>query len=210
MAEMVRHYMPGVRIMNQIHFYLIKNREKLASHVDILLMPLDRLEEMQELVISRRQEGKLTGLYTMCYPLLPWPGYHLDKHLLCNRLFFWLMHHYNADAYDCWGVNWYYGVDPFKSSLGPLLYNPGGSPTAVGYPPGDNWLFYPTPDGLTPSMRMIAWRDGLQDFLLLKALKDREKAKQICASLFRSGINYELEPSSYHKARKALLDALDD
>jgi len=210
-ADLVRKYLPGVTIMNQIHFYFIEDRNKLASYADILLMPLNRLDEMQDLVLYRASEGNLTGLYTMASPLCPWPSYHLDRPLSNNRLFMWLAYLYGAQSYDCWGVNWFYGVDPYKSSMGPMLYNPGGSASSPGYPPGDNWLFYPNKDGLTPSMRMIAWRDGLTDFLLLKMLADKDKliADEIMKKIARSGTDYKMDAKSYHEARKAILDALD-
>jgi hypothetical protein len=80
-----------------------------------------------------------------------------------------------------------------------------------GHPAGDNWMFYPGPDGLLSSMRMIAFRDGMIDHTLLKMLeaKNRKKADEIMNLIARTALDYESKPAVYHKTRKILLEILD-
>lgn len=93
-----------------------------------------------------------------------------------------------------------------KGSIGPVGYG-----ASYGHPPGDNWLYYPGPEGLRGSMRMLAFRDGLLDHALLMKLAqiDRDQADEIMNSIARSLTDYETIPIAFHNARKNLLVALD-
>ena len=59
---------------------------------------------------------------------------------------------------------------------------------------------------------MFAFRDGLQDHTLLMMLAERDPAKadQIMGRIARSLVDFQRDPESYHKARKELLNALDE
>ena len=105
-------------------------------------------------------------LYHCCSPYPPFPNRHLDERLSDSRLYPWLAHLLDADGYLYWGANILRGADPYATSVGPL---PNGSQDP-GHPPGDNWTFYPGPDGLRPSMRMVAFREGLEDHSLVSGL----------------------------------------
>ena len=146
-------------------------------------------------------------LYHCCSPYPPYPNRHLDERLADSRLYPWLAYLLQAEGYLYWGANVYRGADPYTGSIGPL---PNGSQDP-GHPPGDNWFFYPGPDGLRASMRMVAFRDGIHDHVLLAMLADRDRqaADEIMQSIARTVKDYEKEPPAYHRARQALLLALD-
>ena len=51
---------------------------------------------------------------------------------------------YNTNGYLRWAANLYRGADPYTRSAGPIGEG-GGYPC---HPIGENWQFYPGPDGL--------------------------------------------------------------
>ena len=71
-------------------------------------------------------------------------------------------------------------------------------------------MFYPGPEGLRGSLRMVAFREGLLDHSLLKVLSERDpkQAQQIVAGIARSVADYEKTPAAYHEARNRLLELL--
>jgi hypothetical protein len=110
-----------------------------------------------------------------------------------------------------------------------------GEQLTVGHPPGDNWFYYRGPDGLRPSVRILAFREGLIDQTLLtmlaatdptraQAFRDRivggvvrrikPRPKDWSWRRYREEIHY-LEathcrvPADYHAVRAEILAALD-
>jgi hypothetical protein len=116
-----------------------------------------------------------------------------------------------------WAANGYRGANPYTSSVGPL---PNGS-TTPGHPPGDNWLFYPAERGLTGSMRMAAFQQGIEDYDILALLrkKDPDFAMRIANDIVRVMVldypnkdirsDYADGALGYHHARQHLLARLD-
>ena len=114
----------------------------------------------------------------------------------------------NADGYVFIArVNLYRGADEYKTSLGPF---PNGSQDP-GHPPGDAWFYYRGPDGLRPSMRIVAFRSGLIDHTLLGMLaeKDERVAEELVQEIVPSATGYQTDPAAYHAARRRILAALD-
>ena len=60
-------------------------------------------------------------------------------------------------------------------------------------------------------MRIVQFREGTLDHTLLSMLAehDRALADQIMGQIARNLVDYATEASSYHAARKQLLEALD-
>jgi len=204
LTKLARKYMPGIRTMDAIN----SRPAVYSSLVDIQVFALSILAKEQKLANQRRTQGKSVWLYHCCSPYPPYPNRHLDERLTNSRLYPWLAYLLKAEGYLNWGANVYRGADPYKTSIGPV---PGGSQNP-GHPPGDNWFFYPGPDGLRGSMRMVAFRAGLLDHTLLKMLakKDQARADEIMQKIARTVVNYEKDPQAYHRARKSLLTALDE
>ncbi len=203
LAGLLRKHMPGVHSIDAV-----KTRPEYSPFVDIHVFDIFLIyPHAQRLAEERKSRGQEVWLYHCCSPYPPYPNRHLDERLSDSRLYPWLCYLLNADGYLYWAANMYRGADPYKSSIGPL---PNGSQDP-GHPPGDNWMFYPGPDGLRGSTRMVAFREGLLDHTLLSMLARRDKAKAdgIMNEIARDTLDYAKDPTAFHAARKALLRALD-
>lgn len=93
-----------------------------------------------------------------------------------ERLMPWFCFTYGADAFEFWGSTWWtfnpwkYGWHAFtKEGGGEEVKNP------VRYPNGDGYVAYPGDEigvsGPVPSIRLIAIREGVDDFEIFNALK---------------------------------------
>ena len=203
LAALLRTHMPGVRSIDAV-----RTQPEYSPLVDMHVFDVFMIyPHAQRLVAERKSRGQESWLYHCCSPYPPYPNRHLDERLSDSRLYPWLCYLMNADGYLYWAANMYRGADPYKTSVGPL---PNGSQDP-GHPPGDNWMFYPAPDGLRGSMRMVAFMDGMQDHTLLSMLaaKDKARADEIMRMVARDTVDYAKEPGTFHAARKALLEALD-
>ena len=213
LSDLCRKHMPGVKIADAIHGYGVEDYEAFSPLVDLWIMEMAiiRQSKSQQIIGERRKQGLRTGLYVLG-KATPWPNRLLDRPLSDNRTQPWLMHLYGADHYIHWAANRYRGVrDPYKHSIGPTGPLSGGrTSTDRGHPPGNNWLFYPGQNGLRPSLRVIAFRAGVLDYTLLTMLaqKDAAAAEAIVKTVVRGATDYETAPSAYHRARRALLEAL--
>ena len=204
LSALLRKHMPGVRSIDAV-----RTNPEYSPLVDMHVFDIYMIyPHAQRLVAERKSRGQESWLYHCCSPYPPYPNRHLDERLSNSRLYPWLCYLMNADGYLYWAANMYRGADPYKTSVGPL---PNGSQDP-GHPPGDNWMFYPGPDGLRGSMRMVAFRDGMQDHTLLSMLaaKDKAKADRIMKMVARDTVRYEKEPMRLHSAWGALLNALDE
>ena len=172
-----------------------------SPYMEVQVMALHAVPDNQETVLARKKEGLPTWLYDLnCAP--PLPGRHLDRRLATSRVQPWMAFLYNIDGFLNWAANLYRGgTNPYETSSGPYCY-----------PAGETWKFYPGPDGIRASMRMIAFRDGMLDHALLSKLgeKNRERADEIVRSIVSKPRSYKEDPSIYHAARKAILTALED
>ncbi|OHB58668.1 MAG: hypothetical protein A2Y12_14145 [Planctomycetes bacterium GWF2_42_9] len=196
--------MPGMKNIDAILF----NPTNYSPMVSIEVLNLPTLAANQNLVNQRLADGNEVWLYSCCSPYPPeYPNRHLDLRLTSGRLYPWLAYFYNAQGYCNWAANRYRGANPYTSSIGPL---PDGTQNP-GHPVGDSWFYYKSPSGLRGSMRMVAFRDGLQDFTLLKLLEAQNDtaAANIVAEIVRSATDWEIDPSAYHQARTDLLESLD-
>jgi len=93
-----------------------------------------------------------------------------------ERLSPWFCFKYGADAFEFWGSTWWtfnpwsYGWHAFiKEGGGEQVKNP------VRYPNGDGYVAYPGDEigvpGPVPTIRLIAIREGVDDFEIFNALK---------------------------------------
>jgi hypothetical protein len=203
LADVARKHMPGVKTKDAIN----SHPERYSPLVDMHVFALSSLAYNRPLARTRRANGQSVWVYHCCSPYPPYPNRHLDERLTDSRLYPWLAYLLGADGYLYWAANRYRGADPYKTSIGPL---PNGSQDP-GHPPGDNWFFYPGPDGLLGSLRMVAFRDGLIDHRLVTLLaeRDAELAGRIAKQIARSIVDYQTDAASFHVARRRLLSALD-
>ncbi len=204
LATLARTNMPGVRTIDAIN----SRPEVFSPLVDIHVFNLITLLRNADLAEQRRSEGKTVWLYHCTSPYPPYPNRHLDRPLSECRLWPWICHKLRADGFLYWAANLYRGADEYRTSIGPF---PNGSQDP-GHPPGDAWFYYRGPNGLRPSMRIVAFRSGLIDHTLLTMLaeKDEKLAAKITERLFPSATEYETDPAAYHSARRQILRALDE
>ncbi len=203
LAASAREWMPEVRTIDAIN----SRPEKFSPLVDVHVFNLVTLLRNAKLADQRRDEGKAVWLYHCTSPYPPYPNRHLDRPLSECRLWPWLCYRWHADGFLYWAANLYRGADEYRTSLGPF---PNGSQDP-GHPPGDAWFYYRGPDGLLPSMRIVAFRSGMIDHTLLTMLaeKDPTQASRIALEIAPEAIDYQTDPAVYHAARRRILSALD-
>jgi hypothetical protein len=82
---------------------------------------------------------------------------------------------------------------------------------AINKKPEELTQMYPTADGLVGGMRMMAFRDGLQDHALLTLLaaRNRVEADALARKMIQTLVRYERQPEAFHAARAELLESLD-
>ena len=84
-----------------------------------------------------------------------------------------------AKGFLHWGFNFYnsgfslFKIDPYRVS------DAGGF-----FPAGDSFIVYPTGGGCTPSLRLLVFYDGIQDYLALKLL-EKERGRQFVVDLLK-------------------------
>jgi hypothetical protein len=90
---------------------------------------------------------------------------------------------YDVEAYEFWGVDWLSDYDPYQFGWhSPVLhvFNPAEESQSVIYPNGDGYLVYPGApvgqDRAIPTIRLAQAREGLEDYELLRLLKEKSAA----------------------------------
>ncbi len=111
----------------------------------------------------------------------------IDQTALRNRLFFWRMWQEGVAACTLWSTTlWKRGDTETKRQPRGFTYDSRWFGNAV--------LFWPGEDGLLPSIRADLMRDGIEDWEMLRLLRER----------FRAADDEELGPSLYRKISYAL------
>ena len=202
-ADFLHKYMPGVKskdALGELDLYY--------GLSDIAVPALTSIEVFPDEVKRRDQGGFKTELYHCCSPYPPNPNRHMDEPPFGSRLMPWFCYKFDATGYLFWAANNYRGADPYKGSLGPI--GPGRLSPPM-HCPGDNWFFYPTPEGLVPGYRNVIFRDGLIDYALLKLLsqKDKAAADKIMEIIARDTLDFTREAAIYHRARRLLLEEIE-
>jgi len=205
LTALARKHMPGVRTIDAIN----ANRQDVFSPlVDEQVFNLIGINRHKKVVAKRIAEGKGVWLYHCTSPYPPHPNRHIDSPLTESRLYPWLCYKLGAGGFLFWAANGYRGADEYKSSLGPFAPN---RPANPGHPPGDNWFYYRSLQGLRPSIRIVSFREGLIDYALLTELAkhDPVAVEELVAKIAPSITQFERAPVKYHQARTAILEALD-
>lgn len=204
LATLARKHMPGIRTIDAIN----SSRQDIYSPlVDEQVFNLIGLSKNQDVAAQRVADGKGVWLYHCTSPYPPHPNRHIDCYLTESRLYPWLCYKLGANGFLYWGANIYRGADEYKTSIGPF---PNGSQNP-GHPPGDNWFYYRSPQGLRPSIRIVSFREGLIDHALLTMLEERdaELAKRLVMKIAPDIVNFERNPVAYHQTRVEILETLD-
>ena len=205
LAELARQHMPGIPTCDAIN----NRADRFSPLVDTQVFSLLQLNKFQRLAAQRKAKDQGVWLYHCTSPYPPNPNRHIDSYLTESRLYPWLAYKLGANGFLFWAANGYRGADEYKSSIGP--FPPPKNNQDPGHPPGDNWFYYRTPEGLQPSLRIFSHREGLVDHALLTTLAERDPTmvKKLIAKIAPSITRFERDPAAYHRVRTAILDALD-
>lgn len=107
--------------------------------------------------------------YSCVGPIYPYPTGHTDDYSLGFRLTSWMCHGYDWDGYLMWGVTSY-----LDREYGDVIADAWETMNTGHGRPGDGKLFYPgekySLDTPCPSLRAIAYRDGVDDYALLNTI----------------------------------------
>lgn len=159
-ARLVAEAAPGLRRIDAIE------AEDFFGSLEVWVPKLSHLANWYDTAFRRAQEsGAELWFYTCCHPTGRYPNRFLDYPLLKTRVLHWIGYLHDLDGYLHWGLNHFWGDDPFSEAG-----------VSQGLPPGDRAVCYPASDGYLGSLRWSAMRDGLEDFEYLRVLEERLRA----------------------------------
>jgi len=181
-----------------------KLREPLIGAVDFWCPLIHNFQTYEKFYRSREKYGEKVLVYTCLVPGGKWLNRTLDMERLRQVYFGWAAAKYNTFGYLHWGLNWY-RADPFKMSV-VKHHSPLAGPNNY-LPAGDTHIIYPGEDRPLSSLRLEAYRVGIEDYELLQLLKKRDKkmVDKYIAELFSDYTHYCLSLKQYRKIRKELV-----
>ena len=199
-ANIVRRYLPGVKIIEAVKTTLLRGA------VDIMVPITDGYQANKAAFDAEIAMGSELFTYVCCAPTGEWLNRFLDQPLLNGRLLFWGCAANRIGGYLHWGYNQFSGVpDPFRATSARNW-------TGIGtnFPCGDAFIVYPGEGGPWPSLRYEAERMGAQDAMLLSALREKDEAAHdaLTARVFTSFDRYNNDPEALSDAHKTLLSLL--
>lgn len=199
-ANIVRRYLPGVRIIEAVKTTLFR------GGVDIMVPITDSYQQHKQTFDDAIAMGDEIWTYVCCAPEGKWLNRFLDQPLINGRLLFWGCAANRISGYLHWGYNQFGGVpNPFEATSARNW-------TGIGtnFPCGDAFIVYPGSDGPWPSMRLEAERVGAQEAAMLRALRMRdEKAHDaLIARVFRGFDDYDNTPETLDMLHEELLRLL--
>ena len=188
-----------------------RNWGELFGAVDIWC-PLFSLHR-QEDAAKRQALGETIWTYTALCQGPPSPWWHIDFPLLNYRVPTWMAWRDRMKGLLYWGgmCYWTKVEDPWLQAphfVGKGVFQQGQ--TGLVYH-GEGSLVYPARavgyDGIVPSIRLKALRDGIEDYEYLAMLERagrRAEAEKIVRSLTESFFKWEKDAAAYARAREQL------
>jgi len=169
------------------------------------LFPLFKPETAAE----RQALGETFWAYTALCQDKPTPWWHIDYPLLNYRVPAWIAWRFRMRGLLYWGgmSHWNEVDDPWTD---PRTYGRKGKETGPVYN-GEGTLVYPGRavgyDGIAPSLRLKALRDGIQDYeylAILERLGRSAEAEKVILPLTESWFKWDADPAAYRRARAKL------
>ena len=199
-ANIVRRYLPGVKIIEAVKTTLMR------GGVDIMVPITDSYEKEKKAFDTAIAMGEELYTYVCCAPEGKWLNRFLDSPLQNGRLLFWGCAANRIGGYLHWGYNQFGGVpNPFEATSAKNW-------TGIGtnFPCGDAFIVYPGENGPWLSMRLEAERMGAQEAALLCALRKKDEAAHdaLVARVFTNFYTYNNAPAALDAAHEALLQLL--
>ncbi len=143
-------------------------------------------EAARELYKEGREDKEL-WTYTCVGPVYPYPSGHTDDYSLGFRLTSWMCKDYDWDGFLMWGIAdylWQEHGNPMEDAWETMHTGQAS--------PGDGKYFYPGEkyglDNPCPSLRAFAYRDGVDDYDLLKTVESIYEEKGMDASVALSAL----------------------
>lgn len=199
-ANIVRRYLPGVRIIEAVKTTLFR------GGVDIMVPVTDSYQQSKHVFDDAIAQGDEVWTYVCCAPEGKWLNRFLDQPLINGRLLFWGCAANRIAGYLHWGYNQFGGVpNPFEATS---AHNWTGIGT--NFPCGDAFIVYPGKRGPWPSMRLEAERMGAQEAAMLRELLDMDPAAHdaLIARVFRAFDDYDNTPETLDALHEELLKKL--
>ena len=160
----------------------------------------------------RMAMGEMFWCYTCLESRQPTPRWAIDVPLMNYRVPAWIAWRYGMSGILYWGnmVYWKEVDDPWIS---PKTYRNKYNAKIVYN--GEGTLLYPGRavgyDGIVPSLRIKALRDGIEDFEYLAILERAglaDEARKVVLPLAESWFKWEKDPAAYRIARAKLADMI--
>lgn len=149
---------------------------------------------------ARQAAGDELWLYTSWAPRAGWCNLMINQTALEHRLLFWQLFAEDVTGYLYWhSTFWDWINDPWKDQATVQRSDPGIY--------GDGSLFYPLPEGGSPSLRLELVREGLQDYELLQravSILGRPAVEGYVKRLTASLTNYTNNPALFEAVRMEL------
>lgn len=164
---------------------------------------------------QRQALGETIWTYTALCQGEPTPWWHIDYPLLNYRVPAWIAWRYRIRGLLYWGgmSYWREVEDPWKEA--PFYTGRGGLQTGrkgrIFW--GEGSLVYPARavgyEGIVPSLRLKALRDGIEDYeylAILERLGLAEEAEKVVLPLAESWFRWDSRPAAYQAARARLAE----
>lgn len=157
---------------------------------------------------ARQRLGETVWAYNALCQRNPTPWWHIDYPLLNYRVPAWIAWRYRIRGLLYWGGMSYWNetADPWSDAW---TYGRKLKPPAVFN--GEGTLVYPGRplgyEGIAPSLRLKALRDGIEDYEYLALLEKKglaAEADQIVRPLAESWFKWDADPAAYDQARARL------
>ena len=148
-------------------------QEKYAPHVDNWCPTVDNYNS--DVQREKYADQPQKWWYTCVVPYPPYPSYHIEDTLISARALSWMQAQYDVVGNLYWATTVYALYDGGSYQFIEDYYTGNGSrfPNVN----GDGYLFYPGKlygvNGPIGSLRLEAIRDGLEEYEVLYALKDK-------------------------------------
>lgn len=127
------------------------------------------------------RDGQTQWMYTCLRPQGNLANRLFGMPLIKTRYVHWCNYYWNASGYLHWGLQYWNGVADANGNYDAYGDAYGAYKMATS-PGGDNFITYPGPGEMYPSLRLCNMRDGINDYELLKMIeaKDPAKAREFC------------------------------
>ncbi len=165
---------------------------------------------------ARQGLGEEIWTYTALCQRARTPWWHTDQPLLNYRVPCWIAFSYDIRGLLYWGgMSYWQGVDDPWTDPKTLDRRSGAGGASGALFNGEGVLVYPGRaagyEGIAPSMRLKALRDGIQDYDMLILAAQRGKAaeaRKLVADLASSWFDWNPDPAAYDAARGRLAELI--